>query len=125
MDIYLIDEFRAAWAKRCIREARADLFSAKEVTVQELAVSLIFSALRKAQTALYYCIGEPAQIQTLIFQGMERKERDFGLNLLVEFEKLIQGRARTIDLPNRDKLLKETEEIIASIEDVVEFITKL
>ena len=93
-DKILIDEYRRGWALRCIREAEAELEAAK--TSPDMALTLILEALRKAQAAIYYSLGEPASIERVVHQILRGRTpiNDPVLKCLVEIESSIQQIAR-------------------------------
>jgi len=105
----IVDNYRINWALRYIREAEADLSSAKGSPMPAVGVSLALLAMRKSQTAIYYSLGDPAYLAPLITQRVanEGKTKDILMCILVQMEQLIQ----------RDSKLAETLSKNAAIAD--------
>ncbi len=59
-----IDSYRKGWALRSLREAKAELAEARRMPY--LAKGLILGALRKAQMAIYYSLGDPLSIEWIV-----------------------------------------------------------
>jgi hypothetical protein len=91
----MIDGYRKGWALRYLREAKAELSAAQKMPY--MAPSLILEAMRKAQVAIYYTLGEPAFIETIVIQTAGKKQAvtDPVLHCLVEIERTIQEFSQT------------------------------
>ncbi len=59
-----MDAYRSGWAHRYLREAQAELEAAQKIPY--MASGLMVEAIRKARSAIYYSLGEPAFIEVLI-----------------------------------------------------------
>ncbi len=60
----LVDECQRGWALRYIREARAELEAAKNIP--KAASNSIYEALRKARMAIFYVLGEPDIVESVV-----------------------------------------------------------
>ena len=90
----MVDEYRKGWALRYLREAKAELIAAQKTPY--MAPSLILEAVRKAQVAIYYSLGDPAFVETIVRQTIGKKKvvEDPVLRCLVEIERTVQRVAR-------------------------------
>jgi hypothetical protein len=66
----MMDEYRRGWALRYLREAKAELEAARKMPY--MAPSLVLESIRKARNAIYYSLGEPAFIEVLIREEVEK-----------------------------------------------------
>jgi len=57
--VSIAGDYRKGWALRYLREAKAELLAAQKTP--SIAHSLILEAMRKAQAAIYYSLGDPAR----------------------------------------------------------------
>lgn len=118
----LISSYNKGWALRYIREAKAELTAAQKTPY--MALGLILEALRKAQAAIYYSMGDPPSIEAIVRQTAYKKEliKDPALRCLVEIEKTVQeiATAPDTDLENN---IKEANEIIETANDIVRLFT--
>jgi hypothetical protein len=85
-----VNDYQKGWALRYLREAKAELAAAQKTPY--MAPSLVFEALRKAQAAIYYSVGEPTFIATIVHETLYTKQvvEDPILKFLVEIERAIQ-----------------------------------
>jgi len=118
----LINGYRKGWALRYLREAKAEFTAAQNTPY--LASSLILEAVRKAQAAVYYSLGDPASVEVIVHQTMHTKQfvEDPVLRCLVEMERTVQLVALTPEA-DRDKALKQAEELIQIASDIVTLFT--
>lgn len=88
----LTDEYRLNWSLRYLREAKVDYECLKLLTGEEAYVSLGSTAVRKAQTAVLYALGEPTSIYNAIVTVVDGDvEADNNLiNVLTSMEKCIR-----------------------------------
>ena len=88
--LLIMNDYRKGWALRYLREAKAELTAAQKTPYK--APSLVFEALRKAQAAIYYSMGEPTFIATIVHETLYTKQfiEDPILKFLVEIERTIQ-----------------------------------
>ena len=118
----MINDYQKGWALRYLREAKAELIAAKKSTY--LAPSLILEAVKKAQAAIYYSLGDPISIETIVHQTMHKKQlvNEPILKCLVEIEKTIRNVARTAE-SGRKKTFKQASDLIQTATDIVELFT--
>jgi hypothetical protein len=118
----LIGSYNKGWALRYIREAKAELSAAQKTPY--MAPGLILEALRKAQAAIYYSMGDPPSIEAIVRQTVYNKElvKDPALRCLVEIEKTVQeiATAPDADLENN---IKQANEVIQTAKDIVRLFT--
>ncbi|UCE29461.1 MAG: hypothetical protein JSV85_01665 [Candidatus Bathyarchaeota archaeon] len=120
--ILMADEYRKGWALRYLREAKAELIAAQKMPY--MAPSLILEAVRKAQVAIYYSLGDPAFVEAIVHQTLGRKKAvdDPVLRCLVEIERMVQ---RVVRSPHSDhgQAIEETNGLIRIASDIVELLT--
>jgi hypothetical protein len=118
----LISDYQKGWALRYLREAKAELTAAQKTPY--LAPSLIFEAMRKAQVAIYYSLGEPAFVEGIVHETIIKKQsiEDPILKCLVEIELSVQ---QLIQMPktNQENAMEQASEIIQIASDIVELFT--
>lgn len=113
-------DYRKGWALRYLREAKAELLAAQKTP--SIAYSLILEAMRKAQAAIYYSLGDPAFIESIVYQAFYTQQQSTDepvLKCLIEIERTIQKLSRTSDsqLP---KTMKHVDDIVQIASDIVE-----
>lgn len=118
----MINDYQKGWALRYLREAKAELTAAKKSTY--MAPSLILEAVKKAQAAIYYSLGDPISIETIVHQTMHKKQlvNEPILKCLVEIERTIRNVARTAE-SGRKKTFKQASDLIQTATDIVELFT--
>jgi len=102
---------------RQLREAKAELTAAQ--LNRDMARELIFNATRKAQSAIYHSLGNPASITTIVQQNISEGNltEDPILKSLVEIEKSVQWIA---SLPSSSKsAITVAENIIHVASEIV------
>ena len=114
-----MDDYRKGWATRYIREAKAELTAAKNMPY--LATSFIMEALKKAQAAIYYSLGNPAYIVPIVHATLHTKQNveEPILNFLVEIEKTLQQLAQNPKADN-EKTMEQVNDIIRFSSEIVE-----
>jgi len=119
----MMDEYRRGWAHRYLREAKAELEAARNIPY--MAPSLMLEAIRKARSAIYYSLGEPAFIENLVREqiGKPKPEKDFILRLLVEIEETVQQLSQ-IEEVNSDALMKQADSLVQLASEFVETLTE-
>jgi len=123
MKLTHIGEYRKGWALRYLREAKAELLAAQKTP--SIAHSLIIEAVRKAQAAIYYSLGEPAFIESIVYQAFSSQKKtsnDPVLNCLVEIERTIQVLSQTPDsaIP---RTIEQVDDMMQTASDIVELFT--
>lgn len=118
----LIDGYRKGWALRYLREARAELDAAQKTSY--MASSLILEAMRKAQAAIYYSLGDPASLESIVRQTILQKRtvNDPILRCLVEIERTVQEMAQTPDT-DKERAFKQADDIVKIATDIVKLFT--
>jgi len=114
----LIDEYRRSWALRCIREAEAQLEAAR--TSPDAMPTLIIEALRKAQTAVYYSLGEPSVLEKIVMEALRDDVtiREPVLRCLVELERSIEM-ISNMPVSAAEEALKEADEVVKVAAEIV------
>ena len=114
----LINGYRKGWALRYLREAKAELTAAQKIPY--MASSLILEAVKKAQAAVYYSLGDPASAEAVVYLIMLKKQSQDEpvLRCLVEIELMVQQIAMAPEL-DREKALEQAGELIQIVSDVV------
>jgi len=118
----LISDYQKGWALRYLREAKAELLAAQKTPY--LAPSLVLEAMRKAQVAIYYSLGEPAFVEGIVQETIRNKRFivDPILKCLVEIELSIQQLIQTPEA-NQEDTMKQAGGIIQIASDIVELFT--
>jgi len=118
----LINNYRKGWALRYMREAKAELTAAQKTPY--MAPGLILEAMRKAQAAIYYSLGDPPSIEAIVRQTVFKKQlvKDPVLRCLVEIERTVQEVAQVPE-SDLEKAMKQADEIIQIAGDVVKLFT--
>ncbi len=118
----MTDNYRKGWALRCLREAKAELTAAQETP--PMAPSLVLEAMKKAQVAIYYSLGDPAFVEAIVLQTLQQEQTidDPALRCLVEIERTVQRAAQTPD-QDRQRAIEQADEIVQIASDIVELFT--
>jgi hypothetical protein len=119
----MMDEYRKGWALRYLREARAELEAARKMPYR--APSLVLEAVRKARNAVYYSLGEPAFIELVIREAVEKAQTidDPVLKCLVEIEGTIQQLTQTEETDG-ERAVKKADDLVRLASDIVETLTE-
>lgn len=120
--MYGLGDYRKGWALRYMREARAEVLAAQKTP--SIAQSLILEAMRKAQAALYYSLGDPSFMEGIVIKEIYEKRQsseDPVLNFLVEIEKAIQRFSQSLNF--RPEAIEEVNGLVQFASDVVELFT--
>jgi len=114
----LINDYQRSWALRYLREAKAELAAAQKMPY--MASSLILEAVKKAQAAVYYSLGDPASVEATVHQAILKGQplTDPVLRCLVEIERIVQYVAMVPE-SNREKAFEQTDELIGIASDIV------
>ncbi|MCK5631518.1 hypothetical protein KAH85_03070 [Candidatus Bathyarchaeota archaeon] len=121
-EMYGIGDYRKGWALRYMREARAEVLAAQKTP--SIAQSLILEAMRKAQAALYYSLGDPSFMEGIVIKEIYEKRQsseDPVLNFLVEIERAIQRFSQSLNF--RPEAIEEVNGLVQFASDVVELFT--
>lgn len=118
----LMNDYRKGWALRYMREAKAELAAAQKTPY--MAPGLILEAMRKAQAAIYYSLGDPPSIEAIVRQMIFKKQldKDPVLRCLVEIERTVQEVAQVPD-SNIEAAMKQADGIVQTASDIVKLFT--
>ncbi len=116
------DNYRKGWALRYLREAKAELTAAQNTP--PMAPTLVLEAMKKAQEAIYYSLGDPASIGLIVHQTIQDTKtiKDPILRCLVEIERTIQQAMQTPEA-NRQEAIKKADKLIQTASEIVELLT--
>jgi predicted ATP-dependent protease len=118
----LIDDYRKGWALRYLREAVDEIKIAKK---DSKAFNLIFDAVRKAQAAIYYSLGEPVFIDSIVQEALEKSlpAENPVLRCLIEIEKTIKQLEQMEGEPQASRIsdlaIKESNRIVSIASKIV------
>jgi hypothetical protein len=81
-------------------------------------------AIRKARSAIYYSLGEPAFIETLLRDEVAKAQvsNDSILRFLVEIEGAVQQLAQ-LDEVNGEAVMQQADTLVKIASDIVETLT--
>jgi len=118
----LMNNYRKGWALRYLREAKAELTAAQKTPY--MAPSLVLEALRKAQASIYYSLGEPTYVASIVHETLYTKQfvEEPVLKFLVEIERTIQQIAETPRSDN-EKVIKQVSDLVQLASEIVELFT--
>jgi hypothetical protein len=119
----MMDEYRKGWALRYLREAKAELEAAQKIPY--MASGLVLEAIRKARNAIYYSLGEPAFIEILVREEVQKNPNttDSVLRFLMEIESIVQQMSQLEEV-NADAMMKQANSIVETATDIVETLTE-
>jgi hypothetical protein len=119
----MMDLYRKGWALRYLREAKAELEAARKMPY--MAPSLVLEAIRKARSAIYYSLGEPAFIEILLREeGVKPQQtNDSVLRFLMEIEGIVQQLAQLEEV-NGDAMMQQADTLVQIASDIVETFTE-
>jgi len=118
----MMDDYRRSWALRYLREARAELEAARKMPY--IAPSLVLEAVRKARNAIYYSLGEPAFIESIIKETSEKTQTisDPVLRCLIGIEETVQE-LNQLKQADGETTMKQADNLIELASDIVETLT--
>jgi len=118
----MMDEYRRGWALRYLREAKAELNAARKLPY--MAPSLVLESIRKARSAIYYSLGEPALIENIIRETAEKTQAvdDPFLKVLIDVETTVE-RLLQVEEIDGEKALKQADDLLQLASDIVETLT--
>jgi len=117
-----MDNYRRGWALRYLREAKAELAAARKMPY--MAPSLTIEAIRKARNAIFYSLGEPAFIEIVVRETVEKAQPidDPVLKCLVEVEGLILQMTQ-LEEGDGNVTMKQADNLVQLASDIVETLT--
>ena len=118
----MMDDYRRSWALRYLREAKAELEAARKMPY--IAPSLVLEAVRKARNAIYYSLGEPAFIESIIKETSEKTQTisDPVLRCLIGIEETVQE-LNQLKQADGETTMKQADNLIELASDIVETLT--
>jgi len=121
----LIDEYRKNWAIRFLREAKSDLSTADKTPIPAMSVSFAVMAMRKAQTSVYYSIGDPSYLTPMVNDALEGKKRieNPTMKLLVDVELMIRRCINSGERLGKDIAIRNAQTLIEMASKMVSLIT--
>lgn len=126
MSSIILDEYRTSWALRYLREAEADISTAKKNPLQSVSIRLALTAMRKSQTAIYYSLGDPEYIAPLVNQNVVdgKKTKDNLMNILVKMEQIIQRDNSIADNLNKNDVIERANYFLITASEIVNLMLK-
>ncbi len=114
----LINGYRKGWSLRYLREAKAEFTAAQKIPY--MAPSLILEAVKKAQAAVYYSLGDPASVEAIVYQTALKRQPivDPVLRCIVEIERMVQDIAMTSEV-DQERAMEQANEIIQLASEIV------
>jgi len=117
----MMNDYRRSWALRYMREAKDELKISQKTSEP---IDLIMDAARKAQAAIYYGMGDPSYIESIVNGVAE--ETSFVenpiLRCLVEIERTLQ-RMESLPVSASEEALTEADEIVRVASKIVDLLT--
>jgi hypothetical protein len=117
----LVDECQRNWALRYLKEARAELNTAK--SIPKISSTSIYEALRKARMAVFHVLGEPNIIEIILQQTVVKNGEapNALLRFLLSLNESLSQMEEVVELPapQREMIFKKIESMLKSAEDVV------
>jgi len=118
----LINDYQKGWALRYLREAKAELIAAQKTP--QMTSILLLEAMKKAQAAIYYSLGDPASVEAIVRQTILTKQtvEDPTLKCLVEIERTVQQAAQAPE-SDKEKAMKQAGDLVKIASDIVKLFT--
>jgi hypothetical protein len=98
---------------------------AEKIGTEIVAVSLAILAMRKAQMAIYYALGDPIFLDAVVHQIERRKAptEDHIIRLLTRIERFISVRSEMPESLSKEMALNEARHLIELASELVKFLT--
>jgi len=118
----ICDEYRRAWALRYTREAGVDLALARQAVSIASVRDLSTIALRKAQLAIQYALGQPEYLDVLVSEVLLEKttSREPLLSLLLKIKAVMRDISDPQSPLNKETIVVVTETIVNASTAVIE-----
>ena len=120
--IFLKDEYRNGWALRFLKEAKIELFKAEEAPIPNMSSSFALISMKKAQTAIYYSLGDPEYLAFAVKEALQEKGRnkDLLMVLLTQIERFINNTSSEIvDILRKDIVIIEAKKLLEIASDII------
>jgi hypothetical protein len=120
-----MDEYRKNWAVRFLREAESDLSTAEKTPIPVMSVSLAVMAMRKAQTSVYYSIGDPAYLTQMVYESVETKKdiENPTMKFLANMELIIRICVNSSEQLGKDAVIHDARMLIVLASKIVSLMT--
>ncbi len=117
-----MNSYRKGWALRYIREAKAEIQAAQKIP--RLAPTLMLEALRKAQFAIYYSLGDPSSIERIIksISSNGHGVEDPILKCLLEIDEMVEFLSEMPE-SNKEQVMRHVNELVSIASEIVELFT--
>ena len=114
-----MNNYRKGWALRYIREAKAELQAAQKLP--RLAPSLMLDALRKAQFAIDYSLGDPSSIERIVKSVSSDGHgiQDPILKCLLDIDEMVEFLSEAPEL-DKKQVLRHVNELVSIASEIVE-----
>ncbi len=114
----MMDIYRKGWALRYLREAKAELEAARKIPY--MAPSRLLEAIRKARSAIYYSLGEPAFIEILLRDEVTKAQvsNDSILRFLTDIEGAVQQLTQLEEI-NGEAVMQQANTLVQIASDIV------
>ncbi len=122
----LMDEYRKNWAVRFLREAESDLSTAEKTPIPVMSVSFAVMAMRKAQTSVYYSIGDPEYLSQMVYESVERKKgiENPTMKFLADMELFIRICVNSGERFGKDAVIHDARTLIVLASKIVSLMTR-
>ena len=123
----LVDEYRRNWAVRFLREANSDLSTAERTPIPVMSISFSVMAMRKAQTSVYYSLGDPSYLATLVNGNIEGNKAagDPAMKFLTNLELIIRSCTNKGERLEKDTAINSAKTLIVLASKMVSLMTGL
>ncbi len=123
----LVDEYRRNWAVRFLREANSDLSTAEKTPIPVMSVSFSVMAMRKAQTSVYYSLGDPSYLAMLVNGaiGGNKAVEDPTMKFLTNLELIIRSCTSKGDRLEKNAAINNAKTLIGLASRMVSLMTGL
>lgn len=120
-----MDEYRKNWAVRFLREAESDLSTAEKTPIPVMSVSFAVMAMRKAQTSVYYSIGDPEYLSQMVYESVERKKgiENPTMKFLADMELFIRICVNSGERLGKDAVIHDARTLIVLASKIVSLMT--
>lgn len=115
------DDYRKGWALRYLREAKDELKASRS---SEASNELILDAVRKAQAAVYFSLGDPSYLENIVLEvsNSMKTVEDPVMRCLVEFERSLQ-RIDCLPISSNQEAYGRAAELLSIASKIVEVVT--
>jgi len=117
----IMSDYHKSWALRYIREAKDELKMSQKTFGH---IDLTVDAARKAQAAIYYSLGEPSYIESIVSAVAEKTNlvENPVLRCLIEIDRTLQ-RIESLPVSASEEALIEADEIVRIASKIVDLLT--